>query len=218
MMESEWLTSTDPIAMLHFLMGKVSDRKLRRFACRCCRHPVVWDLLQRRSAEELVEVAERYVEGDATWDQVIHAAQIAPQGTLSGGTRRGHRPQPRHLRTASQAQRAALSLADANAFHAAWGTITIAANLLESSPCDLMREMCGPLPFWLIEIDPTWRTPLVMQLTHQIEMMHDYGLMPILCDALQDAGCMDAELIAHCQAQTVHVRGCWVMQLLLGRE
>ena len=46
----------------------------------------------------------------------------------------------------------------------------------------------------------------------------DFGAMPILADALQDAGCEDAAILDHCRdANGVHVRGCWVVDLVLGK-
>jgi hypothetical protein len=46
----------------------------------------------------------------------------------------------------------------------------------------------------------------------------DFGAMPILADALQDAGCEDAAILGHCRGAGPHVRGCWVVDLVLGKE
>jgi hypothetical protein len=42
--------------------------------------------------------------------------------------------------------------------------------------------------------------------------------LPILADALEEAGCTDAEILAHCRSEGPHVRGCWVVDLILGKE
>ncbi len=42
--------------------------------------------------------------------------------------------------------------------------------------------------------------------------------MPVLADALEDAGCADADILAHCRGHGPHVRGCWVVDLVLGKE
>ena len=47
---------------------------------------------------------------------------------------------------------------------------------------------------------------------------HDFSAMPILADALQDAGCDNDDILAHCRNSTTHVRGCWVVDLVLGKE
>jgi hypothetical protein len=45
----------------------------------------------------------------------------------------------------------------------------------------------------------------------------DFTPMPILADALQDAGCDNAEILAHCRGDSPHIRGCWVVDLVLGK-
>src|SRR5262245_28414862 len=75
MTEGEWVASRDPEAMLRFLRGKVSERKLRLFACACCRR--VWSLMTDERSRNGVMVRERYEEGDATSDEVESAADAA---------------------------------------------------------------------------------------------------------------------------------------------
>lgn len=70
MTEAEWLASTDPRPMLEFLRGKASDRKLRLFACACCRR--IWGWLGEKS-RHAIEVTERYLEGRASLEE-LHLA------------------------------------------------------------------------------------------------------------------------------------------------
>ena len=80
---------------------------------------------------------------------------------------------------------------------------------------DLFREIAGPEvinPRW-----PRWRSTDVRALARCIHRDQAHGLLPILADALQDAGCNDEEVLSHCRdANGRHVRGCWVVDLALG--
>jgi hypothetical protein len=66
---------------------------------------------------------------------------------------------------------------------------------------------------------PSWRTDTAVTLARQMYESRDFSAMPILADALQDAGCDDEHTLNHCRdADAVHVRGCWVVDLVLGKE
>jgi hypothetical protein len=68
------------------------------------------------------------------------------------------------------------------------------------------------------EFPAGWRTDTAVSLARQIREGHDFGTMPILADAIQDAGCEDEHLLGHCRGPGPHVRGCWVLELVLGWE
>ncbi len=84
MNQSEWLTSTDPHAMLDFLRssGPLSERKLRLFACACC--PRIWHLLDDERSQVAVEVLERFVDGQADACEMAVAIQIATNAADQG--------------------------------------------------------------------------------------------------------------------------------------
>jgi hypothetical protein len=86
----------------------------------------------------------------------------------------------------------------------------------------VLRETIGPLPFHPVAICPevlAWNDGTVRRLAGGIYEERAFDRMPILADALLDAGCADEELVQHCREQgRVHVRGCWVIDLLTGRE
>ncbi len=65
--------------------------------------------------------------------------------------------------------------------------------------------------------DPGWRTEAVVGLASGMDERRDFGPMPVLADALEDAGCADADVLAHCRGPGPHVRGCWVVDLVLGK-
>ncbi len=217
MTEEEWQTCRYYYTMLDFLSGHGSNRKLRLLACGCCRHPAMFRMLQSQRADSLVAVAERFADDEVTWEDLVSAADAAPVVGASGGSWRS--PNPVRLSLASQATRAARYCAVEEADEAAWGVARDGANLLGSATCDVIRDIFGPLQFHSISVAPQWRTDTAATLARQMYESRDFGAMPILADALQDAGCDSDEVLSHCRdANATHVRGCWVCDLVLGKE
>jgi hypothetical protein len=82
----------------------------------------------------------------------------------------------------------------------------------------LLRDVFGN-PLCSVAFDPAWRTSTVTALASQVYESRDFSAMPILADALQDAGCDSDDVLNHCRdGKQVHVRGCWVIDLVLGKE
>ncbi len=80
-----------------------------------------------------------------------------------------------------------------------------------------IRELLGN-PFRPALFSPDWRTSTAVQLAKQMYESRDFSLMPILADALQDAGCDNEDILNHCRGESLHVRGCWVVDLVLGKS
>ncbi|MBY0459037.1 MAG: hypothetical protein K2V38_17005 [Gemmataceae bacterium] len=82
-----------------------------------------------------------------------------------------------------------------------------------------MRDVFGN-PFRpAVEFLPEWRTDTAMSLAKGMYESRDFSAMPILADALQDAGCDNADVLTHCrEANGIHGRGCWVVDLVLGKR
>ena len=96
----------------------------------------------------------------------------------------------------------------------------IANQICDSEAADegrLMREILGN-PFRPIEFDPSWRTTAVVNLADAIYIDRAFDRLPILADALQDAGCEHEDILAHCRGPGPHVRGCWVIDFVLGKS
>jgi hypothetical protein len=82
---------------------------------------------------------------------------------------------------------------------------------------DYLEEVCGPVP--AVACAPEWRTDTAVLLARSIYESRDFSVMPILADALQDAGCEIEEVLNHCRdTSQVHVRGCWVCDLVLAKD
>ncbi len=81
----------------------------------------------------------------------------------------------------------------------------------------LLRDLFGN-PFRPVAFSPEWRTDTALALASQMYESRDFSAMSILADALQDAGCDSADILDHCRGDGPHVRGCWVVDLVLGKE
>ena len=97
------------------------------------------------------------------------------------------------------------------------GSATSARGAERKTQSHLLRCVIGN-PFRPVTFFPEWRTSTVLALTAQMYAERDFGALPILADALQDAGCDSADILNHCRNSGPHVRGCWVVDLVLGKE
>jgi hypothetical protein len=81
----------------------------------------------------------------------------------------------------------------------------------------LINEVHGN-PFRPVAFSPWWRTETVLSLARQMYDDRDFIATPILADALEDAGCANADLLNHLRAPGPHIRGCWAVDLVLAKE
>ena len=79
---------------------------------------------------------------------------------------------------------------------------------------ELLREVVWP---WMNPLWPEWRTETVRLIARGIHRERSFSLMPILADALQDAGCEDEIVLSHCRNANEHIPGCWVIDLAMGK-
>jgi hypothetical protein len=82
---------------------------------------------------------------------------------------------------------------------------------------DLLRCIFGN-PFQPATFDPAWRTPAAVALGRSIYDERRFADLPILADALEEAGCSEVDIVSHCRAPRPHARGCWIVDLLLGKS
>jgi hypothetical protein len=233
MTESEWADSADLTLMLKLLRGKTSDRKLRLFACEACRHfcglvrqlfpnqpwllpdyPEVWrafgvaeqfaegltdqaDLALAQETAERLATSKHWLEYALLSTTRSSAWDAADQATLGLGEFIGHRLPP-----ADESIQPGL-----------------AARLDDQTyEAGLIRCSFGPLPFRSVTFDPSWLTDTVKRLAAAIYDERDFNSLPILADALEEAGCTNTEILNHCRQPGDHLRGCWPVDLILGKQ
>jgi hypothetical protein len=242
--EEQWLTCTDPTAMLEVLRtsGKANDRKLRLFAVACERH--IGHLFEDKRAWKTLEFAERFADGLATkeelhgrawghpgdaghvvawkaWDAAEDAARFSSaragraavdketyivwDAVVDKAIFAGH-----HLREAA-------AIAD-KSVSPAWVARRDSAELAEQeSQCRLLRDIFGN-PFGSLHaFDAAWRTPEVLSFAQRAYDARDFSEIAELAASLSEAGCADAAILGHLRGPGPHVRGCWVVDLILGK-
>jgi hypothetical protein len=216
MTEAEWLACSNPIPMLDSLGDKASDRKVLLFACGCLRQ--VWPILSDERSRRAVEVAERLVDAKKAkkreFRNIRLDAERVAQSTSST------------CLSAYYAARVAVSLPRRLPFSRRLGAryypgIDSLVNVLDErlSLGDVLRDVFGN-PFHCVTVDPVWLSwngGTVLNLAQTIYDERRFGDLPILADALEDAGCDNANILSHCRDPGEHSRGCWVVDLLLGK-
>jgi hypothetical protein len=210
MTDAEWSTCTDPQQMLHLLLdsGKATERKLRLFACACCR--LLWHQLEDQRSRKAVMIAESFADGLTGRRSLEKAIGYASDAL---GYARSHYAAPEvHAACASAV---ALDAATA-AFEA------LAQTALDGAPqaaqAELLRDLFVQRP---VLVDPAWlawNDGTVVQMARAIYADRTFRWMPVLADALEEAGCTDADLLAHCRRPGEHVPGCWLVDSLLGAK
>jgi hypothetical protein len=205
--------------MLEYLRGKVSDRKLRLFAVACCRR--IWHLLTDERSRQAVVVAERIAEGVAGREEFLSSSSSAREALMDwpagGANRTAARVPPIVLRGIGNGGDHRV----AKVAHWAASALQKAGRDEEPrSQCGLIRDIFTLL-FRPVTIPPAWLSwhgGLLVSMAHKMYESRDFSDMPVLADALEEAGCQDADILGHCRSGGEHVRGCWVIDLLLGKS
>jgi hypothetical protein len=220
--EAEWLGCSDPKPMLEFLRDKASDRKFRLFAVACCRW--IWQLFPDERCRRAVEVAEQFADGKASEEELVAARNAASYSPIPG-------------LVAFKAVQASLTVAAYDAVYPAWDTATAdfafsaAAFPPDANPDAVTKEQAAILrdifgnPFLSMAPGAIWRTPssVVLATAAYEERILPAGTLDtqrlaVLADALEEAGCDNADILTHLRGPGPHVRGCWAIDLLLGKE
>jgi hypothetical protein len=207
MSEVEWRLSGDPAALLWHLHLRASTRKFHLFACAYVRR--AWHLLDERG-RALVAVVERYADGLVPPAAVDTAFTEGRSDAASQAVRAlggiGHNPWRGALAAAEWAARA---LAEAA------GHIPRE----REAQTELIREVFGD-PFRRVEREHRWlvfQNRLVLKLALAAYRDRSFDTLPILADALEDAGCTEQALLDHLRSPGPHVLGCWALDVILGK-
>src|SRR5262245_24423407 len=219
MTDEEWRTSADPEEMLRQLrrLKALRTRPWRLFACACCRR--IWDKLDGK-ARRAVEVTEDFAQRKATdADRALAVRRIgSAEGAAVAAVRLAASPTAYMVTDGFAAHRRSLDAAVAGVRGRGEATRARAAERVVRA--DLIREVFGN-PFRVAMLDPSWLAwngGLVERLARSIMDERAWDRLPVLGDALEEAGCTDADILAHCRGPGPHVLGCWVVDLLLRKR
>lgn len=236
MTEAEWLRCNDPQVLLAFLKGRLSQRKLRLFVLNCCRG--LGHLFADKPYRQSVEVAERFVDGLATAVELADAHRVAEEAAVWGSKNAAIGPLwlAGWLRGPADSVASALAEdSDASAILASAAAVedanvgvvmqvcipwAKALGLLPSAMASILRDIVHP-PFRSVLIRASWRAwnfGITRTLAQTISQDRAFQNLPILADALEEAGCTDTDILNHCRQPGEHVRGCWVLDALLGKS
>jgi hypothetical protein len=207
MTEAEWLGCTKPDEMAVLLEKKVSDRKW--WLCGCALFRRSWHRLNEetrkavqitealademgqassRGSHECVSIEQAWEEAEVDWDKHVFNSPFFFAFLCLDFDTQQYTDKQRAIEEWKQAQ--------------------------------LIRDLVGPLPFRAKARDEAWlawNNGTVAKLAETTYAERSFDVMPILADALSDAGCTDSEILDHCRRPAEHILGCWVLDFLLGR-
>ena len=220
MTEEQWLTASSPLPMLMQVRLLAGDRKRRLFACACARR--VGDLFADAASERAVRTAERYADGLAG-KKALHAALAEARAAV----RQAHTLDARQGNAAACAATAATEANLEIARQAAW----LAAHARAPAPsamraelqaqADLVRDLFGNPFRQPVVVDTAWLEwdgGAVRRLAQAVYTEQAFDLLPVLADALEDAGCAGPVLLDHLRRPGAHALGCWALDRLLGND
>jgi hypothetical protein len=205
--EEEWLLCDEPPKLMAALLEgsrNPTDRKIRLFACAAAKlylstHPAAI------CYHNALAVAERFADSCATADELQRAGREAKK-----------QYRWRTDDTALQIVRHAAYLRTRG--HSDSVRYATSYTYFDNKINSLFFRCIFGNPFRPITLEPSWRTSTVVALSNGIYQDRAFDRMPILADALQDAGCENVDILNHCREPENHVRGCWVVDLILGKD
>jgi hypothetical protein len=234
MKPEEWLACTETATMLDFLCGaensgrpawlirnprrRTTDRKLRLFSVACCR--LSYHVLTDGRSRQAIEVAERFADGGASKTELAkaweEAGDVTPTGLGDGAWQNAHRC-AWHVATALAAEAAIMT---ARKF------VVVPSNTMDwyeslravqAQHIELLCCIFGN-PFRPLNLPPSLLTDSVLAIARGIYEERAWDRLPVLADALEENGFADQATLAHCRVDTLHARGCHVVDLILAKK
>jgi hypothetical protein len=231
--EPEWQECADPERMLAYLEGSASERVLWLLYCACSRR--VWHLLETADLRQAVEAFERFADGEIDEESfrpsatTTHPLMNYRDEMFSGQTRE-------EVISAAYGVNLAVNAAmnvpgyEGYSYRKALEFFAYAArpgdDRERAAHTDLIRDLFGS-PFRSSVVQPAWLCwgeGIIVKLAAAI---YDERSLPtgtldgmrlrVLADALEEAGCSDADILGHLRSPGPHVRGCWALDLVLGK-
>lgn len=209
MTEREWLEADSPRPLLASLKDWASWRKLRLLACAYCRAALIAD----RRVQEAIEVAELFADDRCSEHDLACFNQAAAEYLVEVATEYDdYSGDAACLVTHGDPWEAVGGLLHQMAFR--WRSNLPECRRIQAA---LVREIFGN-PYRPVIANSEWVTPTVRSIADEIYETRSFDPMPVLADALEDAGCCEADVLHHCRQFQPHVRGCWVIDLLSGMD
>ena len=242
MTEDDWLTCrTRPMEMFRFARTRAGRRKLHLLSCACCR--LLWNEFPDWATEQIcrsaILAAERYADGECseqeftdrinevyTFERMIITRELADDlaqvATLYATFGTVARDVIQGLEETLQWINAHFSCSRGD------DEPNVAIPLVREQICDRFREILGN-PFRLWTVNPSWLgggltqpdgrvvpiTSDVRNLAEMIDREQAFDRLPILADAVEEAGFDDRDLLDHLRVGNGHFRGCWALDILL---
>jgi hypothetical protein len=219
MTEQEWLVTPRFYDLTHHKSSR-NERKRRLLLCACTRR--ILSFLSDQRFVDAVAGCEAFADSKLDWKGML-ALRKAIRKARSDLEKAGALEAQNHAASAVEALTAKEFMSYKMACEAARHAVGAHARPAFSEACDkeqaqqlrLAHDIFGN-PFRPAAFDPAWRSDTALSLAKHIYESRDFAQVPILADALQDAGCDNTDILSHCRdPQQTHVRGCWVVDMIL---
>ncbi len=213
---AEWQVMETIHQLSLYARRKAGSRRLRLFACACCRH--IWHLIPDQRSRRTVEIAERFADGLATRNEMA-AARAASPGRADpwGADAAAHAAVQVAMAAASEAAEYTSRSACEAVLTTTRRKARAAATAEQRFQSALFDDILGHFTYPIV-LDSSlfrWHNACIVGIAQAIYDEHAFERMPILGDALMDAGCDNPRVVEHCQSAGPHARGCWLLDAIL---